>query len=144
MRAVFSAWFAAGIVAAIALLALKALAPHVEPGVSVDEYAQIYRVHLPRLLFSILMAFVAGSYVREDYTALGRGLAALPVPLLVSVIGAVMDIPMSTTVVTLVLSLIEALLGVVLGLFLTRALSSRLDNGPWRHKGGGVWRESGP
>lgn len=65
MRAVFSAWFTASLLAVMALLALKALAPTTGQGEPVDEYAQVLRVHLPWLLFCVLMAVAAGSYVRE-------------------------------------------------------------------------------
>lgn len=88
MRAVFSAWFTASLLAVMALLALKALAPTTGQGEPVDEYAQVLRVHLPWLLFCVLMAVAAGSYVREWANGLGRVVAALPVPVLGSFVAA--------------------------------------------------------
>lgn len=120
-----SAWFAAAIVAVLAVCTLKVTAPEIEQGEPVDEYAQVLRVHLPWLLFCAFMAVTTGSYMRDRDGGLGRVLAALPVPLLGSLAAAALGIPFSDTPVGLILHLIEALLGVALGLALSRTLSRR-------------------
>jgi hypothetical protein len=139
MRAVFSAWFTASVIAVLALLALQALAPTIGHGEPVDEYAQVLRVHLPWLISCVLMAVAAGSYVRDWANATGRALAALPVPVLGSALAALAGIPMSDTVLGFLLHIIEAVLGVVLGLALSKTLVQRWDveaksreRGAWR------------
>lgn len=125
MRALLSAWFAAALVAALAVCTLKVAAPAIERGEPVDEYAQVLRVHLPWLLFCTFMAITSGSYTRDRKGGPGRILAALPVPLLGSLAAAALGIPFSDTAVGLILHLIEAVLGVALGLALSRTLSRR-------------------
>lgn len=120
-----SAWFAAALVAALAVCTLKVVAPAIDQGEPVDEYAQVLRVHLPWLLFCAFMAVTSGSYVRDRNGGLGRVVATLPVPLLGAVAAAALGIPFSDTTVGLVLHLIEAVLGVALGLALSRSLSRR-------------------
>lgn len=142
MRAVFSAWFTAGIIAVLALLTLKALAPPAGRHAPVDEYAQVFRVHLPWLLFSILMAFVAAGYVREWAGAPGRVLTALPVPLLGSLTAAVVGIPLSDSALAVTLHLIEGLLGVALGLALARALAQRWEVNSGTPRERRQWRRS--
>ncbi|MCP9950192.1 hypothetical protein [Actinomadura madurae] len=142
MRAVFSAWFTASLLAVMALLALKALAPTTGQGEPVDEYAQVLRVHLPWLLFCVLMAVAAGSYVREWANGLGRVVAALPVPVLGSFVAASLGIPFSDTAVGVVLHLIEASLGVVLGLALSKTLSQRWAAETVNTRERGTWRKN--
>lgn len=142
MRAVFSAWFSAGLIAGLALLALEALAPSVEEGHPVDEYAQLSRVHLPWLLFCVLMALAAGSYVREWKAGLGRALVALPVPAVGGVTAALIGTPQADTLVVLGLHLLEAALGVVLGLALSRTLTARWDAGQEFARERGEWRRN--
>ncbi|MBB4773302.1 hypothetical protein [Actinomadura livida] len=140
MRAVFSAWLTSGILAVMALLALKALAPAAGEGGPVDEYAQVLRVHLPWLLSCVLMAVAAGSYVRDRVTGFGRALAALPAPVLGALAAAFIGVPWSGTPVGLTLHLIEAVLGVILGLALSTALSRREETGGAHTREHGQWR----
>lgn len=141
MRAVFSAWLTSGVLAVMALLALKALAPVEGDGGPVDEYAQVMRVHLPWLIFCVLMAVAAGSYVR-DWTGFGRSVAAFPAPVLGSLVAAFIGVPASGTAVGLILHLIEAVLGVILGLALSKALSQRWDAGGANTREHGEWRKN--
>lgn len=117
MRAVLSGWLAAAIIAALALVTVSALAP-ADDGRPVDEYAQVVRIHLPWLLFSVLMAFVGGYYVRARLTGWWCLVGALPVPLLATFAATRLGVPAAQSVVAIVLRLIEALLGVALGLLL--------------------------
>ncbi|MEU8122758.1 hypothetical protein AB0C21_28945 [Spirillospora sp. NPDC049024] len=142
MRAVFSAWFTASVLAVMALLALKALAPAAGQGEPVDEYAQVLRVHLPWLVFCVLMAVAAGSYVRDWANDLGRVVAALPVPVLGSIAAATAGIPLSDTLLGVILHLLEAALGVVLGLALSKTLSQRWAAETAKARGKGEWRKS--
>ncbi|MEU8801505.1 hypothetical protein [Spirillospora sp. NPDC048819] len=142
MRAVLSAWLTSGVLAVMALLALKALAPVDGDGGPVDEYAQVLRVHLPWLVFCVLMAVAAGSYVRDWATGFGRALAALPAPVLGGLATAFIGVPSSGTAVGLILHLIEAVLGVILGLALSKALSQRWDAGGANTREHGEWRRN--
>ncbi|MFG2085547.1 MULTISPECIES: hypothetical protein [unclassified Spirillospora] len=142
MRAVFSAWLTSGALAVMALLALKALAPAEGRGGPVDEYAQVMRVHLPWLVFCVLMTVAAGSYVRDRIGGLGLALVAFPAPVLGSFAAAFVGVPSSDTPVGLILHLIEAVLGIILGLALSKALSQRWDAGGAEARERGEWRKN--
>jgi len=141
MRAVLSGWLAAMVVAAIALAAMKGLAPKAD-GRPLDEYAQVLRVHLPWLLCSVLVAFVAGFYVRDRPRGWWRLAGGLPIPMLATFVNIDLGIQAGQSVLAIGLRLIEALLGVALGLFLVDRFSddSRAGRGPGSSNG--VWEDS--
>ncbi|MEU5880338.1 hypothetical protein [Spirillospora sp. NPDC047279] len=140
MRSLWSAWLATVIIAVLALLAMKALTPEAGSAAADDEYAEIYRIHLPWLLFCVLMAFSAGAYQRDRTAFRWRLLAAAPVPLIAAVTGVVIDVPPAHTALALLLRLIETLLGIALGLILSDFLSERLEGRT--ASDGAVWRET--
>jgi hypothetical protein len=142
MRAVFSAWLTSGVIAVIALLVLKVLAPADGRAEPVDEYARVLRVHLPWLAFCVLMAVAAGSYVRDWANDLGRALAAFPAPLLGGVAAGFIGLPASSTAVGVLLHLIEAALGVLVGLALSKALAQRWEVDGSDRRERGAWRRS--
>jgi hypothetical protein len=140
MRAVLSGWLAAAAVAAVAILAIKGLAP--EESRPFDEYAQVLRVHLPWLLFSVFMAFVAAYYVRYRLRGWGRLSAALPVPVLATIVSTEVDMQAAHSLLAIVLQLIEALLGVALGLFLVSLFGDDSTAGRVPGSSKGVWEDS--
>jgi hypothetical protein len=140
MRALLSGWLAAVIVAALALAAMKGLAPM--DGRPFDEYAQVLRVHLPWLLSSVLMAFVAGFYVRDRSGGWWRLGAGLPIPMLAAFAGTQLGIQTAQSVLAVGLRLIEALLGVALGLFLIDRFGDGSRTGRIPGSSNGVWEDS--
>jgi hypothetical protein len=143
MRSVCTAWLASGIVAVLAILVMKALAPETEHDEPVDEYAQALRIHLPWLLSNLLMAFVAGSHARAWSGGWSRFLVALPVPVIAMFAAAWTGARAPETVPAAVLSLIETVLGVVLGVFLAGILAAnREPTDTARSPEGELWRKS--
>ncbi|RFU40817.1 hypothetical protein DZF91_15190 [Actinomadura logoneensis] len=123
MRAVLNGWLLAVLVAAIALLARAALAPAEGTG-PVDEYARVARVHLPWILGSMVMTYVAASATRPRHGVLVVVAVALPMPTLAMLAGtAVPVIPGQSTLGT-VLQLIEALLGGAVGIVLASVIGN--------------------
>jgi hypothetical protein len=141
MRAVLSGWLAAVVIAAGALAAIKGLAPAPD-GRPVDEYAQVLRVHLPWVLAGVLMAFVAGFYVRDRPRGRWRLAAGLPIPMVAAIVGTGLGIQPAHSALAFGLRLIESLLGVAVGLFLVDRFSD--DSRPARTPGSskGVWEDS--
>ena len=119
---------------------LKGLAPK-DVGSS-DEYAQVLRVHLPWLLLSVLMAFVAAYYVRHQMKGWGRLGASIPVPVLATLVSVKLGMQAAESVLAIVLHLIEALLGVALGLFLVNLFGDDSTAGRVPGASKGVWEDS--
>ncbi|MGK5556710.1 hypothetical protein ACSNOI_34390 [Actinomadura kijaniata] len=140
MRALLSGWFAAGLVAALALLARAALAPDHVSG-PVDEYSRVLPLHFPWLLFSVVMAFTTTSFMRERWGVPGQFLASLLVPAVAAMAGMALDIAAPLTPLTLGLQFIEGLLGTAVGVVVANVLGNvtRSTLPP----PGQLWRDSG-
>jgi hypothetical protein len=141
MRSLLAAWLASGIVAIVAILALKVLAPEVERGAPVDEYAQVLRVHLPWLLSTLLMAFVAGGSFREGSGGLLRLLVAVPVPLIMAPVAVLTGARVAETAPAALLCVIESALGIVLGAFLAGVVAAHRGSAGAGSRPGELWRE---
>ncbi|WP_067477014.1 hypothetical protein [Actinomadura hibisca] len=141
MRAVLSGWFAAGLVAALALLARAALAPDHQSG-PVDEYARVLPVHFPWLMFSVVMGFTVASSMRERWGVPAQFLAALLVPAAAAVAGMALNVAAPLTDLTLVLQFIEGLLGTAVGLVVANVLGN-VTKARQPLPSGQLWRDSG-
>lgn len=141
MRSLLAAWLSSGIVAVLAILTLKALAPEAQRGVPVDEYAQVLRVHLPWLLANLLMAFVAAGTVRERSGGLSYLLMAVPVPLVMAPVAVLTGARAAETAPAALLCVIESALGIVLGAFLAGVVAAYREPTESGPRPGELWRE---